>query len=692
MKNTKPNQLINSSSPYLLQHANNPVQWYEWGEEAFAKAVEEDKPIFLSVGYSTCHWCHVMERQSFENEAIAEMMNRVFVNIKVDREERPDIDGVYMNVCQMLTGSGGWPLTIIMTPDKKPFFAATYLPPYTAGGRIGMVDLIAKIDDVWQNKRDAVYGTAEHIIENLKKTENLVSHTEINESVLHGTANFLKNGYDEKYGGFSPAPKFPIPHSIEFLLNYGAVYGSEQVMLMAYRTLDAMRAGGIYDHLGFGFHRYSTDEKWLVPHFEKMLYDQAGLINAYTSAFKLSNNELYKKVVFEIVDYLQNEMSDESGGFYSAEDADSEGVEGKFYVWTADEIRDILAGDAEKFIEIFNVKDDGNFFSEIGEYNNSLNILHLQKIDVLNSDVYDFIEKCRKILYKARKKRIHPLKDDKILTDWNGYLIAAFAKSGFVFKDDKFIESAKSCADFLYENLYEKSSKKLYHRYRKGETGIEGMLDDYAFFSHGLLELYFTTGDIQYLEQAIELSDRAIELFYDNANGGFFRTSSDAELVLVRQKESYDGAMPSANSIMLSVLYKLYALTSNERYLVIIDKTIGTFAEKIQQYPGGYTAFAGALFYRFIGSAEIVLVGDKSKENYYEFLDVIRKSDKPNIVLIYLEKNREIEKYAKWTEAIQTDDNKCLAYYCENFACNLPVDEPEKLSEILKSSRKRQVK
>ncbi len=410
------------------------------------------------------------------------------------------------------------------------------------------------------------------------------------------------------------------------------------------------------------------------------------MINVYTDAYRLSQKELYKRTVREIINYLQNQMSDNGGGFYSAEDADSEGVEGKFYVWTADEIRKILRDDANKFIELFNIKDNGNYFSETGEYNNSLNIPHLKTVDILTEKDYEFIERCRKKLHNARQERVRPLKDDKILTDWNGMLLAALAKAGFVFNNDEYINLAKSCADFLTGNLYNKSENKLYHRYRKGEIGIEGMLDDYVFLSSGLIELYFATGDIKYFEKALMFTDYAIKLFFDEEQGGFYKTASTAELILTRKKEIYDGAMPSANSVMLMNLAKLYSLTGNEQYKSIADLTIRYFAEKIQEYPAGYTAFMQALFFSFHGTPEIILVGNKTKENYQRFLDIIRKHKRFGTVLMYLDNEREISKYADWTSGIPIDNKKSKVIFCENFVCHEPIENPEELKKLLLKS------
>ncbi|MDX1587174.1 MAG: thioredoxin domain-containing protein, partial [Balneolaceae bacterium] len=452
------NRLADEKSPYLLQHADNPVNWYPWGEEAFTKAKEEDKPIFLSIGYATCHWCHVMAHESFEDEGVAEMMNRVFVNIKVDREERPDIDNTYMTVCQMLTGSGGWPLTIIMTPDKKPFYAATYIPKSGRYGRPGMRELIPRINGLWENDREKVHNSAEEIIQAFQKSNRQKPGEEVSTQLLDKAFQVYSKQYDEDHGGFGSSPKFPSPHNLMYLLRYWHRSKNERALKMVTDTLDAMRKGGLFDQVGYGFHRYSTDAEWLVPHYEKMLYDQAMLVMAYTEAWQATGNLRFKKTARHTIEYVLRDMQDSGGAFYSAEDADSEGEEGKFYIWSVDEIRETLPGpEAELAIEVFNLTEDGNYTDEASRQQTGKNILHYTKpIEELAEErdmpvekLQNKLDDIRKQLYRKREQRERPLLDDKILTDWNGLMIAALAKSGRAFDEEKQIEAAEQAYAFI---------------------------------------------------------------------------------------------------------------------------------------------------------------------------------------------------------------------------------------------------
>ncbi|MDH5715699.1 MAG: thioredoxin domain-containing protein, partial [Candidatus Aminicenantes bacterium] len=483
----KPNRLIAEKSPYLLQHAFNPVDWYPWGSEAFDKARKENKPIFLSIGYSTCHWCHVMEKESFEDPEIASMMNEAFICIKVDREERPDIDRIYMTVCQMMTGSGGWPLTIIMTPDKKPFFAATYIPRPSRLGRLGMMELIPRIQELWKSKKGEVMSSAEQITQHLTQISIHAAGEPLGEAALEMAYRRLSRVFDERYGGFGRAPKFPTPHNLTFLLRYWKRTGEQKALRMVEKTLQSMRLGGIYDHVGFGFHRYSTDSRWLLPHFEKMLYDQALLVMAYTEAYQATRKEEYRHTVREILDYVMRDMTAPEGGFYSAEDAESEGEEGKFYLWTEEEIRQLLPGEeSDLIVRIFNIEKDGNFAEEATGRRTGSNILYLRKslhetasdMKISPEELERDFQKARQKLFAARHKRVHPHKDDKILTDWNGLMIAALARASSAFDEPQYAEATRRAADFILARMRD-SKGKLYHRYRDGETAIPAYLDDY---------------------------------------------------------------------------------------------------------------------------------------------------------------------------------------------------------------------
>ena len=550
-----PNKLIGEKSPYLLQHAYNPVEWYPWGEEAFKKAKSEDKPIFLSIGYSTCHWCHVMAHESFEDSYVGNLMNETFVSIKVDREERPDIDKIYMTVCQLMTGSGGWPLTIIMTPDKKPFFAGTYFPKESRFGRIGLVDLVKRVKDLWMNERKQLVESSEKITFALQDASAESPGSSLTEKVLNKSYSQLLERYDKINGGFGTAPKFPTPHNLLFLLRYWKRTGDDEALKMVENTLGSMRMGGIYDHIGFGFHRYSTDPNWLVPHFEKMLYDQALLTLAYLEAYQATGKEEYANTAKEVLTYVQRDMVSTEWAFFSAEDADSEGVEGKFYVWSKAEIEEILGiEDAKIFAKLYNVDANGNFLEEATREKTGKNIVHLssQLLDTYSTD----IELLRKKLFEARDNRIRPHKDDKILTDWNGLMIAAFSKAGYILNEPKYIQIAEKAVKFIL-NQMKNSEGRLLHRYRNCGADILAFIDDYAFLIWGLINLYEASFETSYLKTAITLMEEQLKLFWDSSIGAFFFTAEDAESLLTRQKETYDGAIPSGNSVAMLNLLRL---------------------------------------------------------------------------------------------------------------------------------------
>jgi len=530
----KYNHLINEKSPYLLQHAENPVDWYPWCDEAFERAKNENKPIFLSIGYSTCHWCHVMEKESFQDEEVAKILNENFISIKVDREERPDIDSVYMNICQAMTGHGGWPLTIIMTPDKKPFFAGTYIPKYSKYNRLGLIDLLQRIAQLWNENREKLLLLADQITDEIKQALTHIQPKEtIDEQIFTQAYDQLESQFDPEYGGFGSAPKFPTPHNLMFLLRYWKTTGNIKALAMVEKTLNSMSLGGIYDHIGFGFHRYSTDRQWILPHFEKMLYDQALISIAYLEAYQATGNLRYKKLCDEILSYVLRNLTNPDGGFYSAEDADSEGEEGKFYLWEFEELRKLLNQDEFNFVcEKFNIQKDGNYFDELRKGRTGKNIFYLTQ--QLNEEENEKWQRIRQKLFEHREKRIHPLKDDKILTDWNGLMIAAFAKAYSVLKIDEYLNVARKSADFILKNLYKDG--KLLHRFRDGEAKIDGYLDDYSFFIWGLLELYEASFETRYLKTAIDLTETMIQLFWDGENGGFYFTDSENKDVIFRQK------------------------------------------------------------------------------------------------------------------------------------------------------------
>ncbi len=670
MKN--PNKLSSEKSPYLLQHSYNPVDWFAWSDEAFSKAQQEEKPIFLSIGYSTCHWCHVMEKESFEDEEIAALMNEAFISIKVDREERPDIDGIYMTICQMLTGSGGWPLTIIMTPDKKPFFAGTYFPKSERFGRMGLMQLIPRIKELWQTKRDDLLKSAEEISSAVSKSTRIISNEDLNEQVLKKAFLNLKNRYDPKFGGFGTAPKFPSPHNLTFLLRYYKRYKENSALEMVEKTLTQMRLGGIYDQIGFGFHRYSTDQKWLVPHFEKMLYDQALLATAYVEMYQITKNEFYKKTAEEIFEYVLRDMTDSNGGFYSAEDADSEGEEGKFYVWINAELKKVLGENHELFLKIFQIKDEGNWIDSVHGGFNGTNIPHLKnKLDA--EDEIKF-EKIRKKLFEKREKRIHPYKDDKVLTDWNSLMISALCKASQSFNNNEYYLAAKKSAEFIL-NYLRNNEGVLLHRYRDGEAGITATLDDYSFLIQALLDLYETEFEVKYLTVAIELNDYLIQHFWDEENGGFYFTSNEAEKLIVRQMDLYDGAIPSGNSIATLNLLRFSRITGNTEFEVKASLIGKTFSQSIANSPSAFTQFLCALDFAIGPSNEIVIVeGNNSKE---EFIKKIREEFNPNKVVIL--KHEELEKISDYVKDLKSKDGKTTVYVCKNFVCDLPITEVDHL-------------
>lgn len=687
------NKLVNEQSPYLLQHANNPVYWYPWCEEAFEKAKSEDKPIFLSIGYSTCHWCHVMEKESFEDEQVAKLMNEFFISIKVDREERPDIDGIYMTVCQMLTGSGGWPMTIVMTPDKKPFFAGTYFPKHGRYGRIGMLELIPKLKEVWRNKRNDVLHSADEITRSLMSISRFSGDEILDEEILHEAFKDLSRKYDSRKGGFSKAPKFPTPHNIMFLLRYWKRTGNKDAIDMVEKTLIEMRLGGIYDHVGFGFHRYSTDENWLVPHFEKMLYDQALLALAYIEAYQATKNILFKETAREILEYVKRDMTSDEGGFFSAEDADSEGEEGKFYLWTFEELKNILKEDAEFILDYYNAEREGNWIDSVHGGKNGTNILHSQNYvdDFAAKHGFDPIAvemkivDAKKILFAEREKRTHPHKDDKILTDWNSLMISAFAKAAQVFDEPSYIVTAERTVNFLLNKL-KLPNGRLLHRYRNGHVDIQANLDDYAFFINALLNLYETTFSVECLTNSIELQSVMYKLFWDDKDGGFFFTPFDSEKLLVRRKEIYDGAVPSGNSYALINLIRLYRITGNLEYEEKAVQLVKTFSNSIKLAPSAFTYFLCGLDFSLGPSKEIIIVGNDI-EKAKNYLKIIHSIFLPNKVILYMnDTNRNtLAQAAEFTNAYSKIGDNTVIYICEDFKCELPLTSVEDLSRLLQN-------
>ena len=569
------NQLNKSTSPYLLQHAENPVNWYMWSDEAFETAKKGNKPIFLSIGYSTCHWCHVMAYESFEDEKTAEILNKYFVSIKVDREERPDIDSVYMAVCQAFTGNGGWPTSIFMTWDKKPFFAGTYFPVQSRYGMPGFSDLLMTIAEQWEKNQDKLLESADEIIAHLKNS-NLNGKNNISENIIEDAVKHFKYIYDSVYGGFGQAPKFPTPHNLLFLMMYSKINNDTLSMKMVEKTLIQMRKGGIFDHIGGGFSRYSTDKYFLAPHFEKMLYDNALLIIAYSAAYSITKTLIYLKTAEKTADYVLCEMTSQDGGFYSAQDADSEGVEGKFYTFSLDEILNVLGESGQRFAEVFDITAKGNF--------ESVNIPNRLKSNDLESD---FSNEKRK-LYDYRKQRTSLHLDDKILLSWNSMMIAAMSTLYRISKNEKYLKTARNAQQFLEQNLC--NDLQLYTSFRDGKRSDKAFLDDYAYYVSALIELYNSTLDRDYLNKAELFCSEAVKRFTAE-NGGFFLCQSDNSELFMNPKEVYDGAIPSGNSVMAYNFARLYQLTEDDKYRGLAEKQIAFLSEQAADYPAGHSLF-----------------------------------------------------------------------------------------------------
>jgi uncharacterized protein YyaL (SSP411 family) len=688
------NRLQFEKSPYLLQHADNPVDWYPWSEEAFEKARREDRPVFLSVGYSTCHWCHVMAHESFEDDRIARLMNEVFVNVKVDREERPDIDGVYMTVCQMATGSGGWPLTIIMTPDKAPFFAGTYFPKESRFGRIGMSELIPKIASLWHERRNELLDSAGQIHDFLNQSSRNEKGGELGVSVLDQAFEELSARFDGKHGGFGDAPKFPTPHHLIFLLRCWKRTGDDRALLMVEKTIQEMRRGGIYDHIGFGFHRYSTDERWLLPHFEKMLYDQALLALACTETWQATAKDVYRETAVEIFEYILRDMTSPEGAFFSGEDADSEGVEGKFYLWREVDIRGILdPEEATVLMRAFNVESRGNFVGEGGTRTGE-NILHLtgsheelaRSLKMPGEELNRILSGTVAKLFEARKKRVHPHKDDKALTDWNGLMIAALARGARVFNNGQYADAAGRASAFMLDRM-RRVDGRLHHRFREGEASISGFLDDYAFLVWGLIELYEADFDARWLETALELNSLMIRHFWDRKDGGFFFTPDDGEKLLVRKKEIYDGAVPSGNSVAFWNLLRLSRMTGDASLDEKADAIARAFSRSIEQMPSAYTQFLVAHDFALGPTFEIVIAGRIGRKDTQNMIRALYREFVPRKVVVFRptdDLSPSMDRLAEYTKPMKSTAGRATAYVCRSGQCERPTTGIRTMMKLLR--------
>ena len=693
---TNKNRLTTEKSPYLLQHADNPVDWYPWGEEAFKKAREEDKPIFLSIGYATCHWCHVMAHESFEDPVVAALMNEAFINITVDREERPDIDQVYMTVCQMLTGSGGWPLTIIMTPDKVPFYAGTYLPRESRFGRIGMTELVPRVQQLWNSERDKVMASAEQISARLAAVSQPQAAGKIDSALPDRAYRELTSRYDATNGGFGSAPKFPSPHNLLFLSRYSTLEDQPQALKMVDHTLAEMRRGGIFDQIGYGFHRYSTDAEWLVPHFEKMLYDQAMLVLASTEASLAGGDPIHQRTVDEVVTYVLRDMTDAAGGFYSAEDADSEGEEGLFYIWSLDELAKVLGPDDAGFAaDVWNATAEGNFAEEASGEMTGSNILHRDSTDEAMAERVDMkskafatrLESVRSRLFDNREDRIHPLKDDKVLADWNGLMAAAMARAGRVFGNDDYVQAAERSIAFVLDSM--RKDGRLLHRWRDGELTVPAFLDDHVFLIWALLELYDATFEPKHMMQAIDLQTATDELFWDDENGGYFFSPDDGEELLVRQKEIYDGAIPSGNSVAAWNLLRLGRLTGHTEYSSRAETIFKTFAADTGRGASAHSHLADAMLFASSESLEIVIAGKPGAIDTEALIEALRSRYLPQAVTLLVSPEGDgdlIRKLAPFTEGHAPLDGKAAAYVCRDYACKMPTADPVELGKILEEA------
>lgn len=686
----KPNRLIKEKSPYLLEHAYNPVEWYTWGSEAFERAKKENKPIFLSIGYSSCHWCHVMARESFENPEIAKILNDNFVPIKVDREARPDVDELYMKAVITMTGSGGWPLSVFLTPTLEPFYGGTYYPPEPRGGMPSFPQLLSAIDKAWKSDQSQILQSAKQLEQSLKAMYEIGSSgkEKLSEGVIDDCYSILASSFDETFGGFGMSPKFPTPSNLFFLFRYYSRTGMKAPLIMALKTLDGMASGGIRDQVGGGFHRYSVDRQWLVPHFEKMLYDNALLCLAYTEAYQITKDPDYRTIALEILDWATSEMiSKSSGGFYSALDADSPDGEGSYYVWNREQVEKALGPlnfdktKTDLVCEYYGISEHGNFEDDFSILTRDKARIEDLKRRFPKADFDEVTEKATAAMLRSRKNRPAPKTDDKILTSWNGLMIAAFAKAFEVYGKEKYLDNAIRAADFLLNTMWGVKVKSvLEHWYRDGEAMDRGTLDDYSFFTYGLLELYEATFDSKYLMKAIDLANAMISRFYDSKSGGFFLTDESSEL-LVRPKDAYDGALPSGNSVATLVLLKLGTLTSNEDFKKHAEGSLMAFWESMSRGPASYVFSILALDYFLSTSQEIVLSGSKNTEEYQKMLEVTRETFLPNSIVAYAEEGKE--GLIPLIEGRVQKGKKPTAFVCSNYTCKLPSESADELSLAL---------
>lgn len=678
------NRLINETSPYLLQHAHNPVDWNAWGDEAFAEARRENKPILLSIGYSACHWCHVMEHESFENEEIARLMNENFVNIKVDREERPDLDQIYMNAVQMMTHHGGWPMTVFLTPDGVPFYGGTYFPPEDRYNMPGFPRILESMAAAYRERPEDVAQTAASILNELARLNDVrESASQLNTELLDTAGKGILKTYDSINGGFGGAPKFPPAMTLEFLLRTHYRTGASDALDVVSHTCRKMAEGGIYDQLGGGFHRYATDAKWLVPHFEKMLYDNALLSRLYLHYYQLTRDESARRVAEGILDYVVREMTDASGGFYSTQDADSEGVEGKFFVWTVSEIEAVLRpADAALFSAYYNVTEGGNF-----EGANILNVTRTvaevaKEKKVTAEQLEEVLERSRRKLFDVREQRVKPARDEKILTAWNGMMLAAFAEAGTILDRVDYTAVAKRNARFVLHNL--RKDGLLLRTHKDGRARLNGYLEDYAFLIDGLVTLYETTGELEWLEESLRITDTMLDEFWDDEEGGFFFTGKSHESLIVRSKDYFDNATPSGNSVAAEVLLRLASLTDNEDYRRPAASVLRLVSDSVRRYPSAFGRALGALDFFLSSPKELAVIGDPNSTSTRNLVKEVWIPYLPNKVVTQAspedERARELVPLLRDRGLL---DDLPTAYVCEHYACKEPVTDPRKLASQL---------
>lgn len=696
----KSNKLIREKSPYLLQHAHNPVDWNPWNEETFALAKKENKPIFLSIGYSTCYWCHVMEREVFENEDIAKLMNEYFVNVKVDREERPDVDRVYMTALQSMTGAGGWPMSMFLTPELKPFYGATYIPPKAKYGRAGFEDVITQIHEVWVNKEKDVIQSGEKIVEKLNEliSARVETSEELNKVIFDDAFRAVTKIYDDEYGGFGSGNKFPRPVVYNFLLDYYYHTKEFTAIDMVTFTLKKMYEGGMYDHLAGGFHRYSVDSFWRVPHFEKMLYDQAQLISTYVNAYLTTKNKFFLFVAEDTAMYVLENLKHSEGGFYSAEDAESVidineptvKAEGAYNLWDKIEIEKILGEeDAKIFNYFFGIEIMGNTLNDPHEVFGKKNVLFVandiyetaKKFEKTPEEVAEIIDESRAKLLAVRNIRPKPHLDDKILTSWNGLMISALAKMYLVTQNEIYLDNAISTVEFISDKLYDKENKILLHRYRDGDSRFDGTLEDYAYFIAGLIDLYEACFEIKYLELAIELNSLTIAKFYDNESAGFFDVVKGENDIILKTKDTYDGAEPSGNSIQIMNLLRLGYMTDNKELIEKAESSLKLFAYDLKRLPFSSPQMLCAMSLYLNSPKEIIFSGNLESEKLKVLINSVYETYIPNRVLLHA--SDELKNISKFISNIVSDGKKDEVYVCEDFKCNLPTDDLEKLKSLL---------